>query len=72
MLPGDSDRFQGRKLRRFAPRLHVKFRAETPYEFRSAPSVGSMPVRKSRLLSAPLSHKFLKGSGGAGRVCPVR
>ncbi|MGB8887367.1 MAG: hypothetical protein WCC87_11630 [Candidatus Korobacteraceae bacterium] len=36
MLPPDSDRVQGNKLCRFTPSVHVKFRADTPDEFRFA------------------------------------
>jgi hypothetical protein len=36
MIPRDSDRVRGSKLRRFAPCVHVKFRADTPDEFRFA------------------------------------
>ena len=36
MLPHDSDRVQGSNLLRFAPCVRVKFRADTPDEFRFA------------------------------------
>ena len=36
MIPRHSDCVQGSKLRRIAPCVHVKFRADTPDEFRFA------------------------------------
>ena len=50
MLPHDSDRVQGSNLLRFAPCVRVKFRADTPDEFRFA-ALGSKHAGETEQIS---------------------
>jgi hypothetical protein len=45
----DREDIERREMSRVAPGIHIELRADAPNEFRDATSVGSIPVRKSRL-----------------------
>jgi hypothetical protein len=49
MLPRDSEDIERREVSRFARRFHIELRADAPINFAPWPSVGSIPLRKSRL-----------------------
>jgi hypothetical protein len=49
MLSRDSKDVEHREVSRFAPRFHIEFRSDAPMNFAQRPSVGSIPLRKSRL-----------------------
>ena len=55
MLPRDSDRVQGNKLCRFTPCVLVKFRADTPDEFRFAALGSKLAGEKEQIACL---HRF--------------
>lgn len=70
MLSRDREAIEGGEARRLAPGIRIELCAHASGNFAARPSVGSIPLRNSRLPVCTASAYVPNGSGGTGRLMP--